>query len=237
MIRFRPLPVLTLWFVPALAILVGLGAWQVQRLHWKQDLIARVEQRMAAPADALADALSDGLAAAEWRHVHVQGRFLHGKEIFLFAPSRAGEPGYHVVTPLVLENENSVLIDRGFVPENLKNPAVRNEGQIAGDVTVSGVVRLSQPPGMFTPAPDRINRIWFARDIPSMAEAAGERLMAPVVVEAEAAPNPGGYPIGGQTRTDFRNEHLQYAITWFGLAFVLTVIYLLYHHRQGRLQF
>ena len=237
MIRFRPLLVLTLWFVPALALLIGLGLWQVQRLHWKEALIARVESRISEPAAPLDDVLSHGLANAEWRHVSVHGALQNDDELYLFAPSQAGQPGYHVVTPLLLEGGSAVLIDRGFVPEDLKNPTARPKGQPAGDVTVTGVLRLSEAPGLFTPAPDQAHRAWYVKDLPSMAEAAGVTLRAPIIIEADDTPNPGEYPKGGQTRVDFPNNHLQYALTWFGLALVLAVIYLLYHRKQGRLRF
>ncbi len=237
MIRFRPLLIPTLWFVPALALLIGLGAWQVQRLYWKDALLARIESRISEPAVPLDDALSHGLDNAEWRHVRVHGHFLHDDELYLFAPSHAGQPGYHVVTPLQLDGGGAVLVDRGFVPEDLENPTARPKGQLEGDVTVTGVLRLSQPPGLFTPAPDRAHRIWFTKDIPGMAAASGVALLTPIIIEADATPNPGEYPVGGQTRVDFPNNHLQYAITWFALALVLTVIYLLYHRKQGRLSF
>lgn len=235
MIRFRPLLTPTLWFAPALALLISLGVWQIERLHWKEALIERVDSRIAMPAVRLDTALSHGLADAEYRHVHLHGVFQNDHEVYLFAPSKAGEPGYHVVTPLVVEGGSAVLIDRGFVPKDLKDPLRRADGQAEGDVEIIGVVRLSQPPGMFTPAPDIADRVWYTKDIPALAAAAGARLLSPVIVEADAQDLPGGYPLGGQTRVDFPNNHLQYALTWFALAFVLLVIYLLYHRKQGRL--
>lgn len=237
MIRFRPLLGPTLWFVPALALLIGLGVWQIERLHWKEDLIARVESRMAAPAASLDDVLVQGLANAEWRHVSVRGTFLNNNEVYLFAPSLAGEPGYHVVTPLIVQGgDYAILVDRGFVPNDLKDPRTRK--QITdGEAWITGVVRLSQPPGLFTPVPDIASRVWYTKDVGAMAEEAGVTLLAPIIIEADGTPGAGAYPRGGQTRADFSNNHLQYAITWFALALVLTVVYLLYHHRQGRLQF
>jgi surfeit locus 1 family protein len=237
MIRFRPLLVPTLWFVSALALLIGLGVWQLQRLQWKEALITRVESRTSKPAIPLEDALSHGLANAEWRHVSVRGTLQNDDELYLFAPSNVGQPGYHVVAPMALEGGSTVLIDRGFVPEELKNPAARPEGRVEGAVTVTGVLRLSQAPGLFTPAPDQANRVWYVKEVPSMAEVARVTLRAPIIIEADATSNAGEYPKGGQTRVDFPNNHLQYAITWFGLALALAIIYLLYHRKQGRLRF
>jgi surfeit locus 1 family protein len=234
MIRFRPLLVPTLWLVPGLALLIGLGVWQLQRLGEKEALIASVQTGMAAPPVPLAEALQRGAADAEWRHVRVTGRFLHDKELYLFAQGPRGAFGVHVVTPLVQDNGEAVLVDRGFVPDALRDPRTRPAGQVAGEVSVTGVLRVSQQPGLFTPAPNTTTRLWFVKDVPTMAKAAGLAL-PPIVIEADATPNPGGWPLGGQTRVDFPNDHLQYAMTWFGLALALVGVYLVYHRSRGRL--
>jgi surfeit locus 1 family protein len=234
MIRFRPLLVPTLWLVPGLALLIGLGVWQLQRLGEKEALIASVQTGMAAPPVPLAEVLQRGAADAEWRHVRVTGRFLHDKELYLFAQGPRGAFGVHVVTPLVQDNGEAVLVDRGFVPDALRDPRTRPAGQVAGEVSVTGVLRVSQQPGLFTPAPNTTTRLWFVKDVPTMAKAAGLAL-PPIVIEADATPNPGGWPLGGQTRVDFPNDHLQYAMTWFGLALALVGVYLVYHRSRGRL--
>ena len=234
MIRFRPLLVPTLWFLPGLALLVGLGVWQIQRLHEKEALIASVEAGLNAPPVPLDDALAGGPANAEWRHVRVTGHFLHDKELYVFARGPLGAVGVDIVTPLVMEDGRTVLIDRGFVPEALHESATRQAAQIAGDVSLTGVLRLSQQPGLFTPAPNTNTRLWFVKDVPSMAKAAG-LTVPPFVIEADATPNPGGWPLGGQTRVEFPNDHLQYAVTWFGLALALMGVYLFYHRSRGRL--
>jgi surfeit locus 1 family protein len=164
----------------------------------------------------------------------VTGRFLHDKELYLFAQGPRGAFGVHVVTPLVQDNGEAVLVDRGFVPDALRDPRTRPAGQVAGEVSVTGVLRVSQQPGLFTPAPNTTTRLWFVKDVPTMAKAAGLAL-PPIVIEADATPNPGGWPLGGQTRVDFPNDHLQYAMTWFGLALALVGVYLVYHRSRGRL--
>ena len=108
---------------------------------------------------------------------------------------------------------------------------------MTGTVALTGVLRLSQEPGLFTPAPELAKRLWFVKNVPAMAKAADVSVTAPIMIEADASPNPGGWPLGGQTRVEFPNDHLQYAITWFGLALALTGVYLVYHVRQGRLGF
>jgi len=234
MIRFRPLLAPTLWFLPGLALLVGLGIWQIERLHEKEALIASVEAGMKASPVPLAAVLKDGPAGAEYHHVRVAGHFLHDKELYLFAQGPKGAVGVHIVTPLVLDDGGTVLVDRGFVPQALRDPRTREAGQVPGEVALTGVLRLSEQPGLFTPAPDPRTRLWFVKDVPSMAGFLGVPV-PPVLIEADAAPNPGGWPLGGQTRVDFPNDHLQYAVTWFGLALALTAVYLLYHRSRGRL--
>ena len=236
MIRFRPMLAPTLWFLPALLVLVGLGVWQVQRLHWKEALIASVEDGMTARAVPIAEAVRNGPEAAEWHHVQVGGHFLHDKEQYVFAEGPRNAVGVQVITPLVQDDGTTVLVDRGFVPEVLHDPRARPQGQLSGEVSVTGVLKLSQKPGMFTPAPNLGTRLWFVKDVPGIAKAMGVQA-PPYLIEADATPNPGGWPLGGQTVVDFPNDHLQYAITWFGLALALTGVYLVYHARQNRLGF
>jgi surfeit locus 1 family protein len=102
-------------------------------------------------------------------------------------------------------------------------------------VNITGVWRTPDPPGAFTPAPDRARHIWYARDVAGIAAANGLTLAAPVVIDADATPNPGGWPLGGQTVVEFRNQHLSYAVTWFGLAVCLLGVWLAFHISRGRL--
>ncbi|HXJ01594.1 MAG TPA: SURF1 family protein [Micropepsaceae bacterium] len=236
MIRFRPLLVPTVWFLFGFAILTGLGVWQIQRLGEKEALIASVERGMRAAPVPLADALRDGAANAEYHHVRVTGHFLHEQELYLFSRGPMGAVGADVITPLVQQSGETLLVDRGFVPDALRDPKTRAVAQTAGDVTLTGVLRLSQAPGMFTPAANLQTRLWFVKDVPSMAAALGMNVPL-VLIEADATPNPGGWPLGGRTQVEFPNDHLQYAITWFGLALALLTVYLVYHRSRGRLSF
>src|SRR5258708_3641883 len=155
MIRFRPLLVPTLWLVPGVALMIGLGIWQIERLHEKEALIASVSAGMRAPPVPLEEALRSSAANAEWHHVTVNGHFLHDREVYLFAQNRTeGGLGVQVITPLVQSDGKAVLVDRGFVPQALKDPSTRPSGQVAGETSLTGVLRLSQQPGMFTPAAD-----------------------------------------------------------------------------------
>jgi surfeit locus 1 family protein len=232
-LRFRPTLWPTLFSVPAILAMIGLCIWQVQRLHWKEGLIAERESRVAAAPVALPPVGTDP-AQMEYRRVHMEGTFRHDKELYLGARSMNGNVGYHVLTPFALADGGNVLVDRGWVPVDRKLPASRPEGQVEGTQTLEGVVRA--PPGKAWMQPDNEPQhdMWFFFDLPAMAAASGIDLRTDLYVEAGPAPNPGKYPVGGQTRIELPNDHLQYAITWGLLAIALAVIYVVYHLKLER---
>jgi len=236
MLHFRPFWKLTFASAMLFAILISLGVWQVNRLHWKLGLIAHVNRSMHAAPLSPDEALAMG-PAAQYRRVALDGHFDDAKEAYVFGTD-GGAPVYHVIVSFTVDDGRVFLVDRGVVPKEKLDPATRLAGQIAGETHVVGVWRTPDPPGAFTPAPDIAHRIWFAHDLKGIAKADGiAKLAAAVVIEADATPNPGGWPRGGQTVVTFRNEHLQYAITWFGLAAVLFGVYIAYHVSRGRLRF
>ena len=136
--------------------------------------------------------------------------------------------------PLLREDGPAVLVDRGWVPADRAHPAARRDGQIEGPVTVTGIARYrgADEPGWFTPANEPEQRMWFSYDLPALERALGLSLL-PVVVEADDRPNPGGLPLGGLTRIELPNNHLQYAITWYGLAAALLAVYVAFGLRRG----
>jgi surfeit locus 1 family protein len=233
-IRFRPQPGFTLLCLLPFVLLNGLGVWQLERLHWKLGLIAQIEHNMRAPPISLDQALTLGLARAQYRRITVAGRFDNAKENFFYTTGPNGRPAYHVLTPLLIDSGGAVMIDRGYVPLPLRDPASRPGSEPAGSRNVVGILRTPDKPGFFTPSPDLPHRIWFARDVVAMARAAHLRLVAPVIVEAVVT---GGakWPRGGQTRVNLPNDHLQYALTWFLLAAALAAVYIAWHRARGRL--
>jgi surfeit locus 1 family protein len=233
-IRFRPIAGLSIASATLLVILVGLGVWQLERLQWKLALIASVQRHLTATPIPLVEALRQG-PDAQYRRVVLDGEFENGKEAYVFATDASGNPAYHVLVPFKTER-GVLVVDRGIVPPSLLDPAKRLRGQIAGPTRVVGVWRTPDAPGFFTPLSDRAHRIWYARDIKDIARSDAVQPIVPIVVEADATPNPGGWPKGGQTRITFRNEHLQYAITWIALAAVLLGVYIAYHVSKGRLK-
>ncbi len=224
----------TLWSIFGLLLLLGLGTWQVQRLHWKEGLIAERNAALAAPPVPLPQTL-DAARPLEFHPVRAEGQFLNDRELYLNAQSLAGEQGFHVLTPFRLDDGAILMVDRGFVPTEKQAPATRAQGQIAGPTTVIGLLRLPEAPGWFTPPNEPQKNSWFSIDLEAMAEAAGVGSALPFYVDAaKTPPNPGGWPLGGQTITDLPNDHLQYAITWYALAVALVVIYIRFAQRRLR---
>lgn len=225
--------------LPALCVLglllfTALGIWQVERRSWKLDLIARVDQRIRAPAVAPPDAQSWASLApksAEYRRVAATGRLLHDKETLVDALTERGA-GWWVVTPLQTES-GTILVNRGFVPRERAALSARRDGQIGGAVRVEGMLRLSEPGGRFL-RPNRPGEsLWYSRDVAAIAKARQIENVAPYFIDAGSTPNPGGLPIGGMTVVQFRNTHLIYALTWFGLA-ALSVIGLVLVRKGGQ---
>lgn len=218
----------------AIAVFTALGLWQVQRRAWKLDLIAGVEARLAAaPVAAPGPAGWPQLSAADaYTRVEATGRFLHDREVAVQAVIDLG-PGYWVLTPLQTEGF-TLLVNRGFVPPDRRDPATRPDGQVAGDRTVTGLLRLSEPGGGFLRSNDPAAGRWYSRDVAAITEAQALTGAAPYFLDADATPNPGGLPVGGLTVVRFRNSHLVYALTWFTLAAGLSAATLALALRRGR---
>jgi len=214
-----------------MGLLSGLGVWQLQRLAWKETVLAQISARR----DALPQALPPQKDWAkvnpddyDYRHVIMRGVFDHARESFLFrasATGAAGEgPGYEVLTPLALDDGGTVIVNRGFAPAELKEPARRAAGQVAGEVTISGLMRRPEARNAFTPADEPDKNLWFTRDPAALAAHWGLQGVAPFSVDADTTPNPGGWPKGGATVMKIPNNHLAYALTWFALATTLAAV-------------
>jgi surfeit locus 1 family protein len=220
--------------VPALLLLLALGAWQIERLLWKEDLIARRAAAVAAPPVPVPQT-PDEARRLEFHRVFADGAFIHAKEIYLVANAGPGTVGYRVLTPFEQPDGRIAFVDRGYIPQNLRNPQKRASGQIPGRVRVAGLLRLPPAgrPNWFLPdnRPDRND--WFWIDLRAMAAADKLERVAPFYIDADAAPNPGGWPKGDITGLDLPNHHLQYAMTWFSLAVAVIVIYVLHNRRRA----
>jgi surfeit locus 1 family protein len=235
----RRLPVATgILVLIALAILISLGTWQVERLHWKEGLLADIAERQVAAPVPLADI--EAMAAAsgdiEYRKVTATGRYINNKERHFFATWR-GQTGYYIYTPLELADGRALFVNRGFVPFENKEPEMRMQGQLTDQQTVTGLARQKLPgkPSWVVPENDVAKNIFYWKDLDVMAESVGldKARVIPFFVDADSTPNPAGLPIGGVTQVDLPNDHLQYAFTWYGLAAVLVVVVAISWFRRG----
>lgn len=196
----------------------ALGVWQVHRLAWKRDLIARVDARVhAAPVAASVMAS----AADEYRRVAVQGHFLHDRVALVQASTVRGS-GYWVMTPLMTDRGFAVIVNRGFVPPEAKASYEQPRGRVA----LTGLLRLSEPGGGFLRANDPGADRWYSRDVAAIAAKRGLRPVANYFIDAQASPSPDALPVGGLTVVRFPNSHLSYAITWFALAIMSAGAYI-----------
>ena len=199
--------------------LAALGVWQLDRRVWKHELVAAVEARVhAAPVAAPAPGGWDAVDAKDdaYRRVTATGTFRHDRETLVQAVTDRG-PGYWVLTPLETPRF-TLLVNRGFVPKDRRDPKTRAAGNVAGPVTVTGLLRVTEPEGAFLRSNDAAAGRWFSRDVAAIAKARGLGNTAPYFVDADASPNPGGYPVGGLTIVRFPDNHLVYALTWFALC-------------------
>jgi len=249
--RGKGLVALTIAMLASLAVLVSLGNWQWQRKAWKEELIATMEARASAeplPPERWASLSCrsanevDLAESCEFTTVRLVGRFDHSGERHLFTSAPQGSshegPGYWVFTPFEIAGTNSrIFVNRGFVPEANKNPRTRPEGQLSGEVEIIGQIRSAEERGMFTGANDPQANIWFLRNprellgAPAVHPGELERWRGPgpsgldFYVDQIAPAPPGGLPTPRPSRITLPNRHLEYALTWWGLAVTLLGVY------------
>jgi surfeit locus 1 family protein len=223
----------TVFALAGIVILTGLGLWQLDRKVWKERLIEATTTRLAAPPTALPPReqwSSLKQDSDEFRRVTLPAEFVNDKEAFVYNAGSALRPdikeqGFWVFTPARLPGGSVIVINRGFVPNDRKAPTNRPEGQIGGLIDIVGVLRWPEPRGLFTPADDTNNSVWYVRDPNAMAQAKGWGAIAPFYIEQEGPLPPGGLPRAGRLTVALPDNHLQYALTWFGLAIVLAGVY------------
>ena len=223
----------------ALAILVSLGAWQLRRLVWKEEIIARMQSRVNAPPQPLpAREMWPKLQLPDFEYLRVSARgvFEHQYETHVFHAGGSGvlEPGFLVMTPLRLSSGGRIIVNRGFVPTALQDPAKRVQGQIEGETQVTGLLRAPEPRNPFTPADKPDVRVMYVKDPAAIAALFKFDDAAPFLMDADATPLPGGWPKGGQTTMSIPNNHFSYALTWFGLAITLLIVFVLFATRRLR---
>jgi surfeit locus 1 family protein len=238
--RRRSLLIPIVFVLAALAGLSALGTWQLERKAWKEALIAELDRKLSAPpTDLPARERWSQLNAAtdEFRRVAFPAEFLPGEEALVYSsgsslrPDASG-PGYWVFAPVRLTGGSVVVVNRGFVPEGKQDPAGRQKP--SGVVDIVGAMRWPEARGTFTPADEPAKGLWFTRAPAAMAAAKNWGNVAPFYIDQEAPPAPGGLPRVAPLKPSLTNNHLQYAITWYGLALVTLIAALFFVRAQRR---
>lgn len=228
MTRFRPGIWTTIITLICLVILCALGQWQLERRAWKHGLLDDIATRSGGPPVTLPAHIEN---PEDWRyrHVEVRGYFDHEAEIAVLSGR-----GYHIITPLIRpDGKDPVFVVRGFVPPARLARDSRQAGLVEGDVDVRAIARLEQAPNIFIPTNKPAAGVWYWRDLDAMAQSIGLENVVPLFLEATQTAE-GGWPQGGVTRLAIPDNHLQYALTWFSLACVLLIIYLIYGFKRGQ---
>lgn len=233
---FRPKLIPTLFSLPVFIVTLFLGTWQVERLQWKQALIEKLQQRSTQVPGAIpAEPLNED--DHEFMPVQVEGVYDHDQEFHLVNRSLNGEAGINVVTPLKMDDGKTILVNRGWVPFELRDKAQRPDGLLPGEQTVTGLLRFVKPRSMIenwvVPENEPGNNAWFNIDPEAMAEQAGLPSLPEYYILSSDQSERGNLPQGRQWTLDVRNDHLQYAITWYSLALGLLVIYVIYHRKAA----
>lgn len=219
-------------------VLSGLGVWQLQRRVWKLCLIDRVEQRVrATPTDAPGPESWPNINASDYayRHVSVRGQFVKGRSTLVRAVTERGR-GYWLVEPLQAAEGFTVLINRGFIPADRITRSPSGRERLDAVTTITGLLRMTEPGGGFLHQNDPTSGRWYSRDVVAIANAQGIERVAPYFIDADASVTSSDLAVGGLTVISFPNNHLIYALTWFGLAAMLSAwtTYFFYEDWQCR---
>jgi cytochrome oxidase assembly protein ShyY1 len=214
------------------AILCSLGVWQLHRKVWKENLIAAMTSRLNAPPEPLPPSSQwDKLTQDkdEFRRVSFSAQFAPGQQALVYTPGSALRtdikgPGYFIFAPAKLPDGTVIVVDRGFVPMDRKDALAPASAAIE-TVQVVGVLRWPEERSVFTPSSDSKSNVWFSRDPMSMSEQNHWEATAPFYVDQEGPVPASGLPKPGKLEVHLRDDHLQYAITWFGLAAGLIGVY------------
>ena len=228
----RPRWIAWFWFLSAFTTCVVLGSWQVKRLDWKQGLAAQIEQaKMQAPLTQL-PVDEAALTPLEFRMMRISGRWLKDKEFHLFPRWYQGKQGYWVIAPLMLNDRRILLVNRGWIPLEKKEPKTRPETAVRGYATVQGMLRIGADRHYLTPKNSPEKNIWFGRDIAAMASAGEFAPVIPAMLDRVGTQDAAALPVPSNGTITLRNDHLSYIITWYGIALGILVIFLSYHRKK-----
>lgn len=227
----RPRPVPLLFFLAAMIVTVGLGTWQIQRLHWKQNIIESIERaKTEEPMPELP--LNDDIAAHEFARVAITGTWEDGVEFHVTPRYYKDVLGYHIYAPFHLTDGRVVIVNRGWVPAKLKNAEDRPGSEAKGETSLIGMIRIGADRNTFTPGSQAEKNVWFGRDVEQMAAHAKLENVAPVTIDQIGTYEKDVYPVPFDGEIKLYNQHLSYIVTWYGIALGILVIFLVYHYKR-----
>ena len=237
-IYFRPLLWPSIFSVIIFAILFSFGTWQVKRLFWKEALIERYT--IQSQSNPIKNPSKLESSINEFKSVEFTGSFLHKNEIYITGKTYEGNAGFHVITPFELNNNKIILINRGWVSEGYRNPEKRKFSLVEGQILIKGIIRYPQKKGYFVPENDGKNGFWFTikpNEIINFLNLTSNKVINNYYIDALRQGEKLTLPIGVTGKPKLRNQHLSYAVTWYGLALSLLFVYFSYHMSSGRLSF
>ncbi len=234
-LKFRPKLAPTLFVIPALILLFSLSFWQFQRLNWKQEIIRQIEIQSQLGAIELPQNVE--LSNMLYRRVIVKGEFLHQDEVHIYGGSRKfkGEVGYYVLTPMLLANGQVIMVNRGWVPDNLKDAIARPQTQTKGQVEVTGAIMANEEKGLYIHDNQPERNLWFYVNLDEMRnflKIPEKDFIANFYILAQENKDLNMIPYGRDLEPNVRNHHLGYALTWLFSAISLMVIYIMYHRKN-----
>jgi surfeit locus 1 family protein len=221
----------TLFTIFGVGLLLSLGTWQLQRLSWKESVLENIAQKFSCPIQEIELLLQQPMRTiqqAEYQRVQMTGTFLHDQELKLMAKSFNGKWGFHVITPMVLTSGSTILVDRGWVPDHGAVEIKRPEGL----QTLVGFVRTQSPKTRFTPPNNLAKSEIFSIEPAEIARFKHLTTLLPFFVVEESHPQKTGFPYSRGLDLNLQNHHLQYAITWYTLAAILILFYILYIRKR-----
>ena len=236
-IHFRPLLWPSIFTLFSFIILILLGSWQVKRLFWKNEVTTNYTKQFEKEIIYYNKNLKFS-NDFEFRRIRINGKFFHNKETLIIGKTFEGNVGFHLVTPILTNDNKIVLINRGWISEKLKLQKARRFTLIKDEIFIDGIIRKPQKKGYFVPNNDHDGGFWFTIKPSEIKDALGLEkydFEKNFYVDSIRSKNKKTLPIGISGDPNFRNQHLSYAITWYSLAITLIIIYFVFHFKEKRL--
>ena len=229
----RPRPVAWFFFLLCFGTTMALGTWQVERLQWKEGIIAALAEANVKDPITTLPADEKELDALQFRKVSLKGTWLGDREFHLAPRYWRDQFGYTIVTPFKLADNRILLVNRGWVPAAKKEPSTRPETAVKGRATINGLIRTDSDRSYFSPPNQPEKNLWFGRDIAAMGDHAKLQKLVPVMVDLVGVQDANKLPVPSDGTIRLRNDHLSYIITWYGIALGILVIFIVYHRKKA----